>query len=164
MADISSYPNIQPKLQDLIVGSETYVAGVSEVVGNPTKTFTVGAIVNLANQATAVSFRLNANWSKAAGAVTPTFDSTMLNTFANVTFALTRTATGTYFITASSPIFTVGKTQCIVTPGSSAADSPDFFTVGYSSTNSINIQQIDNANALSDQAWDNGVINIEVFV
>ena len=164
MAEISSYPNIQPKLQDLIIGSETYVAGVAEVVGNPTKTFTVGAIVSLANQATAVSFRLNANWSKAVGAVAPTFDSTMLNTFANVTFALTRTATGTYFITASSPIFTVGKTQCIVTPGSSAADSPDFFTVAYNSTQLIGIQQIDGNNQLSDQAWDDGVINIEVFV
>ena len=164
MAEISSYPNIQPKLQDLIIGSETYVAGVSEVVGNPTKTFTVGAIVDLANQATDVSFRLNANWSKAVGAVTPTFDATMLNTFANVTFTLTRTSIGTYFITASSPIFTVGKTQCIVTPGSSGANSPDFFTVAYSNTSTISIQQIDGSNNLSDQIWDNGVINIEVFV
>jgi len=163
MANISAYPNIQPKIQDLIVGSETYVAGVAEVTGNPTRNFTVGAIVDLANKETAVSLRLNANWSKGNGAVVPTFNATMLNTFSNVTFALTRTALGTYFITASSPVFTIGKTQCIVTPGSSAADSPDFFTVAYSSTQTISIQQVNDLNALSDQAWTNGVINIEVF-
>ena len=55
MANISAYPNIQPKIQDLIVGSETYVAGVAEVTGNPTRNFTVGAIVDLANKETAVS-------------------------------------------------------------------------------------------------------------
>ena len=164
MADISAYPNIQPKIQDLVVGSETYVAGVAEVTGNPTRNFTVGAIVDLANKATAVSFRLNANWSKGVGAVSPSFTATMLNTFSNVTFTLSRTATGTYFITASSPIFTNNKTQCIATPGSSGGDSPDFFTVAYTSTQSIGIQQVNNANALSDQAWANGVINIEVFV
>jgi hypothetical protein len=49
MADISSYPNILPKVQDLIIGSETYVAGVAEVTGNPTRNFTVGSIVDLAS-------------------------------------------------------------------------------------------------------------------
>jgi len=164
MADISAYPNIQPKIQDLIVGSETYVSGVAEVTGNPTRNFSVGSIVDLANKETSVSFRLNANWSKGVGAVAPTFDATMLNTFANVTFTLTRLSIGFFILTASSPIFTSGKTQCIVTHGSSGASSPDFFTVTYSNTNNINIQQIDNANALSDQAWTGGVINIEVFV
>jgi len=49
MADISSYPNILPKVQDLIIGSETYVAGVAEVTGNPTRNFTVGSLVELVN-------------------------------------------------------------------------------------------------------------------
>jgi hypothetical protein len=49
MANIDAYPNIQPKIQDLIVGSETYVAGVAEVTGNPTRNFTVGSLVALVN-------------------------------------------------------------------------------------------------------------------
>jgi len=49
MAEISSYPRIQPKSQDLIVGTETYVAGVAEVTGNPTRNFTVGSLVELVN-------------------------------------------------------------------------------------------------------------------
>ncbi len=49
MAEISSYPKIQPKEQDLIVGTETYVAGIAEVTGNPTRNFTVGSLVELVN-------------------------------------------------------------------------------------------------------------------
>ena len=47
MAEISSYPKIQPKAQDLLLGSRTYVAGVDEFTGNPTSVFTVGAIADL---------------------------------------------------------------------------------------------------------------------
>ena len=47
MAEISSYPIITPKAQDVLVGTETYVAGVSEVTGNPTRGFTVQSIVDL---------------------------------------------------------------------------------------------------------------------
>ncbi len=50
MANISSYPNIQPKEEDLLLGSQTYVEGVDETIGNPTSTFTVGAIANLVSQ------------------------------------------------------------------------------------------------------------------
>lgn len=63
MADISSYPNILPKVQDLIIGSETYVAGVAEVTGNPTRNFTVGSIVDLASSTpsnTGTPFTINA--------------------------------------------------------------------------------------------------------
>jgi|14BtaG_2_1085337.scaffolds.fasta_scaffold04522_4 hypothetical protein len=47
MANISSYPTIEPKLEDLIVGTETYVEGVAEVIGNPTRNFTVGSLIDL---------------------------------------------------------------------------------------------------------------------
>jgi hypothetical protein len=47
MAEISSYPKIQPKAQDLLLGSRTYVAGVDEFTGNPTSVFTVKGIVDL---------------------------------------------------------------------------------------------------------------------
>ena len=48
MAEISSYPIITPKAQDVLVGTETYVASVAEVLGNPTRGFTVQSIVDLA--------------------------------------------------------------------------------------------------------------------
>lgn len=48
MAEISSYPIIAPKAQDVLVGTETYVASVAEVLGNPTRGFTVQSIVDLA--------------------------------------------------------------------------------------------------------------------
>ena len=47
MAEISSYPKIQPKAQDLLLGSRTYVEGVDEFTGNPTSVFTVKGIVDL---------------------------------------------------------------------------------------------------------------------
>ena len=47
MAEISSYPKIQPKAEDLLLGSRTYVAGVDEFTGNPTSVFTVKGIVDL---------------------------------------------------------------------------------------------------------------------
>ena len=50
MAEISSYPKIQPKAQDLLLGSRTYVEGVDEFTGNPTSVFTVGAIADLVAQ------------------------------------------------------------------------------------------------------------------
>jgi hypothetical protein len=50
MAEISSYPKIQPKAQDLLLGSRTYVEGVDEFTGNPTSVFTVGAIADLVEQ------------------------------------------------------------------------------------------------------------------
>ena len=48
MAEISSYPIIAPKAQDVLVGTETYVASVAEVLGNPTRGFTVQSIIDLA--------------------------------------------------------------------------------------------------------------------
>ena len=50
MANISSYPQKQPKASDLILFSETYdVDAANPVVGNPTKSASIGSIVNLVN-------------------------------------------------------------------------------------------------------------------
>ena len=48
MADISSYPVINPKSEDLIIGSETYTVA-TPVIGNPTRNFTVSSIAALSN-------------------------------------------------------------------------------------------------------------------
>ena len=62
MAEISSYPVITPKAQDVLVGTETYVAGISEVTGNPTRGFTVQSIVDLLSTTsnTGAPFTINA--------------------------------------------------------------------------------------------------------
>ena len=50
MANISSYPQKQPKPGDLILFSETYdVTAVNPVIGNPTKTTTIQSIVDMAS-------------------------------------------------------------------------------------------------------------------
>ncbi len=163
MANTASYPIIAPKGGDLIVGTQTFTV-LDPVQDNPTRNFTVDSLVALAqNGGNVITQKFNANWSKGAGAVAPFFNATMQNSFTNTTFVITRISIGNYFVTASKPVFTVGKTQCIVTPGTTGAASPDFFAVIYSTTQTINIQQIDNTNALSDQLWADGCLNIEVF-
>jgi len=163
MPNTASYPIVAPKGGDLLVGTQTFTA-LNPVTDNPTKNFTVASLVALAqNGGNVVTQKLNANWSKSSGVTAPFFNATMQNSFSNTTFELNRLSVGNYFLTASKPVFTVGKTQCIVTHGTSGSSSPDFFAVIYSNTSTINIQQIDNANALSDQLWADGVINIEVF-
>ena len=163
MPNTASYPIITPKVTDLIVGTQTFTQ-LDPVTDNPTRNFTVASIVTLAqNGGNVTTSKFNANWSKSAGVSPPTFVATMQNSFTNTTFALSRVSIGNYFITASNPVFTINKTQCFATPGTSGAASPDFFAVIYNSTQSIQIQQIDDANQLSDQAWLNGCLNIEVF-
>jgi hypothetical protein len=163
MANTASYPIIAPKGGDLIVGTQTYTV-LDPVIDNPTRNFTVSSLVALAqNGGNVITQKFNANWSKATGAVAPFFNATMQNSFTNTTFTLSRVSVGNYFVTASKPVFTVGKTQCFVTPGTTGAFSPDFFAVIYNSTQSIQVQQIDDANQLSDQLWSDGCINIEVF-
>lgn len=163
MANTSSYPIIAPKGGDLIVGTQTFTE-LDPVPDNPTRNFTVSSLVALAqNGGNVITQKFNANWSKSAGVSPPSFIATMQNSFTNTTFTLSRVSLGNYFVTASKPVFTVDKTQCFVTHGTSGAASPDFFAVIYNSTQSIQIQQIDDANQLSDQAWVNGCLNIEVF-
>jgi hypothetical protein len=48
MAIISTYPTVNPKINDLIIGTQVYTS-VNPVLGNPTKSFTVGSIVELVN-------------------------------------------------------------------------------------------------------------------
>ena len=48
MADISSYPQATPKGSDRVLGVQAYVEGDDSTAGNPTKTFTINDIKNLA--------------------------------------------------------------------------------------------------------------------
>ena len=48
MADISSYPQKQPKLGDLILFSETYDANAANpVIGNPTKSTSLSGVKSI---------------------------------------------------------------------------------------------------------------------
>ena len=62
MAEISSYPIIAPKAQDVLVGTETYVEGIAEVIGNPTRGFTIQSIADLLSTTsnTGAPFTINA--------------------------------------------------------------------------------------------------------
>ena len=62
MAEISSYPIIAPKAQDVLVGTETYVEGIAEVIGNPTRGFTIQSIADLSSTTsnTGAPFAINA--------------------------------------------------------------------------------------------------------
>ena len=62
MAEISSYPIIAPKAQDVLVGTETYVEGIAEVIGNPTRGFTIQSIADLSSTTsnTGAPFTINA--------------------------------------------------------------------------------------------------------
>jgi hypothetical protein len=102
MAEISSYPIITPKAQDVLVGTETYVASVAEVLGNPTRGFTVQSIVDLAVVGTYLSVTggtISGNLS-VDGSLTLKVNSGFANISTDVT--------GTIFIGNSSAGVTTG--------------------------------------------------------
>ena len=134
MADISAYPNIQPKKQDLIVGSETYVAGVAEVTGNPTRNFTVGSIASLANSIN-LGYTVYAALISQTGTAAPV--ATVLQNTTSGTIAWTRDSAGIYTATASSAIFTANKTAVIINQGSSSSTSNIEWASGTTSTVTI---------------------------
>ena len=136
MADISSYPNILPKVQDLIIGSETYVAGVAEVTGNPTRNFTVGSIVDLASN-TSLGY-------------------TSYVALISKTFTFTRVSGGSYRITASGSLFTSGKTIVFLN-GGAAENNHDVAWLRVSNT-IINLETHN-----SDGKFTNGSLEIRIY-
>ena len=124
MAEISSYPIITPKAQDVLVGTETYVAGISEVTGNPTRGFTVQSIVDkvpsiqlgytsLVQLITVTN--LNAN---------PVATEVYNNTGQTYNWTYVAGAgPGVYRINATGAPFTVNKTVVFLNTGSNSSSS-----------------------------------------
>jgi hypothetical protein len=148
MADISSYPNILPKVQDLIIGSETYVAGVAEVTGNPTRNFTVGSIVDLASYTSYVAL------ISQTGTNAPI--ATQLVNTTNKTFTFTRVSSGSYRITASGSLFTSGKTIVFLN-GGAAENNHDVAWLRVSNT-IINLETHN-----SDGKFTSGSLEIRIY-
>jgi len=153
MADISSYPNILPKVQDLIIGSETYVAGVAEVTGNPTRNFTVGSIVDLASS-TSLGYTSYVALISQTGTNAPI--ATQLANTTNKTFTFTRVSSGSYRITASSSLFTSGKTIVFLN-GGAAENNHDVAWLRVSNT-IINLETHN-----SDGKFTNGSLEIRIY-
>tara|TARA_R100000951_G_scaffold113679_1_gene116192 strand:+ start:1165 stop:1629 length:465 start_codon:yes stop_codon:yes gene_type:complete len=153
MADISAYPNILPKAQDLIIGSETYVAGVAEVIGNPTRNFTVGSIVDLANSAS-LGYTSYVALISQTGTNDPIV--TQLANTTNKTFTFTRVSGGSYRITASDSLFTSGKTIVFLN-GGAAENNHDVAWLRVSNT-IINLETHN-----SDGKFTNGSLEIRIY-
>lgn len=118
MANISSYPNIQPKKEDLLLGSQTYVEGVDETIGNPTSTFTVGAIANLAN-AIQLGYTSLVQLLTQTGTAAPVATEVYNNT--GETFTWSYISSGVYRLTSTGTPFAVNKTVVFLNIGSGQA-------------------------------------------
>ena len=113
MADISSYPVIAPKAQDLIIGSETYTTA-TPVIGNPTRNFTVSSIATLANA-------INLGYTSYVALVNQTGTAapiaTVLQNTTGGTIAWVRDSLGNYSGVITGGAFTAGKTLVFVNQG-----------------------------------------------
>ena len=114
MAEISSYPIITPKAQDVLVGTETYVAGVSEVTGNPTRGFTVQSIVDKV-PSIQLGYTSLVQLLNQTGTAAPVATEVYNNT--GQTFTWSYVSTGIYRVTSTGTPFTVNKTVVFVNNG-----------------------------------------------
>ena len=119
MADISSYPVIAPKAQDLIIGSETYTTA-TPVIGNPTRNFTVAAVAALAN-AINLGYTSYAGYLVQSGTEAPL--ATVMQNTTGGTIAWSRNSSGNYSGTITGGAFTAGKTLVFVNQGGSTSAS-----------------------------------------
>ena len=124
MAEISSYPIIAPKAQDVLVGTETYVAGISEVTGNPTRGFTVQSIVDKVPSIqlgyTSLVQLITVTTSNLNPVATEVYNNT------GQTYNWTYVAgagPGVYRINATGAPFTVNKTVVFLNTGSNSSSS-----------------------------------------
>ena len=118
MAEISSYPIITPKAQDVLVGTETYVAGVSEVTGNPTRGFTVQSIVDKV-PSIQLGYTSLVQLLTQTGANAPVATEVYNNT--GQTFTWSYVSAGTYRITSTGTPFTDNKTVVLLNTGAQSA-------------------------------------------
>jgi len=119
MADISSYPVIAPKAQDLIIGSETYTTA-TPVIGNPTRNFTVSSIAALANSIN-LGYTSYAGYLVQSGTEAPL--ATVMQNTTGGTIAWSRNSSGNYSGTITGGAFTAGKTLVFINQGGSTSAS-----------------------------------------
>ena len=105
MADISSYPVINPKSEDLIIGSETYTVA-TPVIGNPTRNFTVSSIAALSNSIN-LGYTVYVESLRQTGTAAPV--ATVQQNTISGTITWSYTSTGKYKITLAGAIFPANR-------------------------------------------------------
>lgn len=162
MAIINSYPAGIPKANDLLVGTSVPLPNTNDQPS--TRNFPLQAVADLTATAGSPNI-LICNWSKASGGVgvIPVLEVLRDTLGTNLTYTFTRITPGVYVLTASSPVFTVDKTQLIVSAGNTGALYPQVFLPAFNSATSITLQAVTITNALTDNAWDSGNFNIYVY-
>jgi hypothetical protein len=152
MAEISSYPIITPKAQDVLVGTETYVAGVSEVTGNPTRGFTVQSIVDKV-PSIQLGYTSLVQLVTQASTAAPVAVEVYNNT--GQTYTWTRLSTGLYKITSTGAPFVASKTVVFLNAGSSRLSLPIYWE--RTSTNTIELY------TYSDGGVENAPFEIKIY-
>ena len=114
MANTASYPIIEPKAGDLLVGTKTYTVA-DKVVDNPTRNFTVASVASLANSIN-LGYTVYTALLTQAGTAVPV--ATVLQNTTGGTIAWTRTGAGTYTGTITGSLFTLNKTMVFINNGS----------------------------------------------
>ena len=113
MADISSYPVIAPKSEDLIIGSETYTVA-TPVIGNPTRNFTMSSIAALSNSI-GLGYTVYTALISQTGTAAPV--ATVLQNTTSGTIAWVRDSLGNYAGVITGDAFTADKTLVFVNQG-----------------------------------------------
>ena len=158
MAEISSYPIITPKAQDVLVGTETYVAGISEVTGNPTRGFTVQSIVDKV-PSIQLGYTSLVQLLTQTGANAPVATEVYNNT--GETFTWSYVSQGVYRITSTGTPFTVNKTIVLVNPGTPGAVAA---TIQWNLINSSTIELTSlNLNSITNGMITGGSFEIKIY-
>ena len=108
MARIIAYQQATPDGEDLLLGTQKTTGGTNQT--NPTKNFTVDAVVQAGVGYTAYTAIINQSGTNAPVA-------TILKNNTGYTYTWTRTGAGEYTITASCNAFTSNKTIVFVNCG-----------------------------------------------
>ena len=155
MAIISAYPVGTPAAGDYLVGSDITTAGTQI---NPTKNFVVSDVV-----ATGLGYTSYAALLSQTGAVNPP-TAVELKNDTGATMTWTRTGTGTYNCTASSPVFTAtNKVQVFINSGKPGSGPGTFIEWERSSTTVIEITTYSAGAVAADDHLDNGSFEIRIY-
>ena len=139
MANISSYPQKQPKGGDVILFSETYDAeAANPVVGNPTKTATAQSIANLASSSTVLGYAPYTVLLNQSGTNAPV--ATQLQNKTTGTFNWTYVSLGRYAVTAVGVVMPASKTIVFFNNGSSSSINPNLYWSLDTGGNSIGVR------------------------
>jgi len=153
MARIIAYQQATPDGEDLLLGTQKTTGGTNQT--NPTKNFTVDAVVQAGVGYTAYTALLTQT-----GSAAPVATILKNNTTATLTWA--RTAGGTYTVTADSSIFTANKTVVFMNYGNPPSES--YFPKWVRTSNTvITVTTLDEQGALNDAVLNGAAFEIRIY-